>query len=520
MSARNGRKNISSVIFSVTGVIIIAKLLGFVKQMVASGAFGATLDTDIINIAQTVIGDVEYVLAHVLMTSFISVYLNAAEEGGERVARFAKNAMRAFLVIAVAVAAVLTAAAFPLARLLAPSYDAAASSRLAAYLRVYSPLVILFVVTAVNQGLLNANRRFVAVEARSIPQSLIMIAVIAVVGRAIGADALVVGFLIYTVFNTVWFWMLSRKYRAGASADKFTQVFRDPLVRRLLGMSAPLLVGYSAYYINQQINKSLASGLGEGAVTELSYGAVLFNLVTAFIASFASIMFSYVTSAIAGGEHDRAAELANRTAALLAAVFLPVTLVCLTLAPEISRIAFGRGVFSDKNVAATASALAGYSFSFLPLVLQEVYGRVQYGYGDARRPMINSIVSIVCNVVFSVLFSRYYGIAGITFACSLATFVYGVLNFITARKHNRAVSLRPLALCAPFMALGGCACFFVIRAIAARLAERGAFLRFCAAAACGIAVYAVIMLPVALLALKKKNKAQPAANGGDDRQTD
>ena len=192
MSARNGRKNISSVIFSVTGVIIIAKLLGFVKQMVASGAFGATLDTDIINIAQNVIGDIEYVLAHVLMTSFISVYLNAAEEGGERVARFAKNAMRAFLVIAVAVAAVLTAAAFPLARLLAPSYDAAATSRLAAYLRVYSPLVILFIVTAVNQGLLNANRRFVAVEARSIPQSLIMIAVIAVAGRAIGADALVV----------------------------------------------------------------------------------------------------------------------------------------------------------------------------------------------------------------------------------------------------------------------------------------------------------------------------------------
>ena len=251
-------------------------------------------------------------------------------------------------------------------------------------------------------------------------------------------------------------------------------------------------------------------------MTELSYGAVLFNLVTAFIASFASIMFSYVTSAIAGGEHDRAAELANRTAALLAAVFLPVTLVCLTLAPEISRIAFGRGVFSDKNVAATAAALGGYSFSFLPLVLQEVYGRVQYGYGDARRPMINSIVSIVCNVVFSVLLSRYYGIAGITFACSLATLVYGVLNFITAGKHNRAVSLRPLAICAPFMALGGCACFFVIRAGAARLAERVAFLRFCAAAACGVAVYAVIMLPVAVFARKKKNKTQPAANGEDD----
>lgn len=515
MTARTARRGVSSVIFSVTGVIIIAKLLGFVKQMVASGAFGATIDTDIINIAQTVIGDIEYVLAHVFMTSFISVYLNAENKDGDGGARFARNATRAFCLLALGAAVVLLAAAYPLARILAPSYDSTNTARLAAYLRIYAPLVILFAFTAVNQGLLNANKRFVAVEARSIPQSVIMIAVIVIAGAHLGADALVVGFLIYTLINTVWFRCLAHKYvtadRAPRRGIGEITGFCDPLVRRLLAMCAPLLVGYSAYYINQQINKSLASGLGEGSVTELSYGAVLFNLVTAFIASFASIMFSYVTSAVARGDDQNAARLANRTAALLCAAFLPVTIICYSLSPEISRIAFGRGEFSEKNVAATAAALAGYSFSFLPLVLQEVYGRVQYGYGDTRRPMINSVVSIVCNVVLSVLFSGRFGIAGITFAGSIATLVYGVLNFVTSRRHNRALSLRPLAAASPFMALGGGACWFVIGKVLSALAEKNVIIRFFAAAAGGAAAYAIIMLPLAIVIFKKIKKEKTPA---------
>lgn len=509
-SAGTAGRGLSSVVFSVTGVIIIAKLLGFIKQMVASGAFGATIDTDMINIAQTVTGDIEYVLAHVLMTSFISVYINTDGTDGESGARFARNATRAFCLIAFAAAAILLAAAYPLARVLAPSYDRENAAKLARYLRIYAPLVVLFAFTAVNQGLLNANKRFVAVEARSIPQSVIMIAVIVIGGSVLGADALVVGFLIYTLVNTVWFRVLAGKYlRTSGTAKKSIGTitgFGDPLVRRLLAMSAPLLVGYSAYYVNQQINKSLASGLGAGSVTELSYGAVLFNLVTAFIASFASIMFSYVTSAIAGGDEGKAAGLANRTAALLCAVFLPVSIICFALSPEIADIAFGRGEFTDKNVAGVAAALAGYSFSFLPLVLQEVYGRVQYGYGDTRRPMINSVASIVCNILFSVLLSQRFGIAGITFACSIATLVYGVLNFATSRRHNRALSLRPLAYAAPFMAAGGGACLGVIHFVRSALEGRATILRFFAAAAGGAAAYALIMLPLAIIALKKIKK--------------
>lgn len=122
MTAQTKKTRIDKVIFSVIGVITAAKLLGFVKQIFVSGAFGATLDTDIINIAQTVIGDLEYLLSHVLMTSFITVYLNASAEDG-RGALFAGNAVRAFLLLSAGASVLFLAGAYPLSRLLAPSYS-------------------------------------------------------------------------------------------------------------------------------------------------------------------------------------------------------------------------------------------------------------------------------------------------------------------------------------------------------------------------------------------------------------
>lgn len=516
------RRGATAAVFSVTGVIIISKLLGFIKQMVTSAAFGANTATDMINIAQTVIGDLEYVLANVLMTSFISVYINAADEGEVRRARFAKNAAAALLIISAAAAVLIGLTSYPLAGLLAPGYDSAGRRTLARYIAIYTPLLILFALTAVNQGLLNADRRFTAVEARSIPQSIIIIAAIALLSGALGADSLVVGFLVYTAFNTVWFYLLARRYYHAPmalalhdEAAAYRSPFADLLVRRLLRLSMPLLVGYSAYYVNQQINKSLASRLGEGAVTELGYGAVLYNLVTAFIASFASIMFSYVTDAIAKGRGGRAARIANGTAAGLCALFLPVSIICVMLSRDISSIAFGRGEFTDKNVASTAAALAGYSVSFLPLIIREVYGRVSYGYGDTRRPMINSIISIACNITLSIIIAPRFGVGGITLAYSAATLVYGVLDLITARRHDRHLSLMPTLRLLPQMAAGGILCGAAVYFISASLDGRPVVWRFALSAAAGIAVYALPLLPNIITLLRRCLRGELFADAGD-----
>ena len=76
----------------------------------------------------------------------------------------------------------------------------------------------------------------------------------------------------------------------------------------------------------------------------------------------------------------------------------------------------------------TAQALMGYSLSFIPLALREVYSRVQYGYQDSKHPAVNSVIGIACNVTLSILLCRKFGVFGVTLASSVATLVIGMLN--------------------------------------------------------------------------------------------
>ncbi len=105
----------------------------------------------------------------------------------------------------------------------------------------------------------------------------------------------------------------------------------------------PLLLGYSLVYINQMVDKMLVSGLEAGAVTALNYAAVLSNLVSTFITTFASMLFAYVTTRIAVGDADGAAQLTERTALLLSVIFLPITILTVLLSEEIVTIVYARG---------------------------------------------------------------------------------------------------------------------------------------------------------------------------------
>lgn len=495
------KRGIFKTVFSVTGVIIAAKLLGFAKQAVTAGLFGASLETDLISLSQGLLGNLDYVLVQILMTSFTALYIRLSDTCPGEIHRVISDTIKAFFLIAAA-AATLTFAAAPLAaRVLAPSYDAANLARLTGYIRIYLPLLPLFAFSAVFTALLNANKRFLPPELVSVNQSILSLLILPLLCRTLGERSLILTFFAYTFWNFLFLGFLSRRYwRLKRGGNPFA----NPRVRELLRMCAPLLLSYSMVFINQQVDRSLSSGLGMGAVTALDYGSILANLVGTFIVSFCSILFTYTAAAISRGEYQRAAALAARVSSLLILVFLPVCLLAALCAGDIVSIAFGRGAFDAEAVASTAQALRGYAFSFIPLVLREVYTRFQYGYGDTRRPTAASCASIVCNIILSILLSRLWGIFGIAFASSVSVLVCGLLNLFCSRRLNRSLEFTPLTRGLPLVLLGSGACLAAAVRVNALLAAAAAYLRFPAVALCGLAAYFFFIAPILWRLLKKE----------------
>lgn len=486
-------------LFSVTGLLIVGKVLGFAKQLLASAAFGATLETDILSLSQGFIGDIQYLLVQSLLTALIPVYIHTREQGEDRSCRFAFQVFKAFTLITVGICAVTAFCAPWIARLLAPRYDAEASAAVGHWLRVYSPVLLLFMWTAIFNALLHANKHFIPGEVISINQSLWTIALILFLKERFGLVSMAAAFLVYPLWNAAYTALISRRYWKISGGNPF----RDPAVRRLLRMMVPLLFGYSLVYINQLVDKILVSGLAVGSVTALNYAAVLSNLVGTFIASFASIFFPYVTERISQRDDHRAAELTSQTAAILLMVFLPICVLTVLCAKDIVSVIYGRGSFGGESVQICARALTGYALMFPPLVLREVYSRYLYGYQDSRSPMINSSIGILFNIVLSIALCPLMGVFGVTIATSISVLVCGCLNLITAYKKHAALRGSGLMRRFPWLVAGCAACGAAAYGCRLLLAEQGSLIRFAAAAVAGFAAYAAVAAPVLIHLLRE-----------------
>lgn len=492
--ASGAGKRFFRVFFSAAGVLLLSKALGFVKQMATASAFGADAETDLINLAAGFIGNSQYLLVQALLTAFLPVYIHIRDE--REAGRFASDALKAVAVIASgAIGAILLAA--PLAaRLIASSYGPEASRQLAMWLRLLSPALLLFLWIAVFQSLLDAHQRFLPGQLEGLNQSVIFLLLLPVLAPRLGPRTLAVGLIIYTAWNAVFLGALGWKYRSPSRGNPF----RNPAVRELLRMMAPMLLAQSLVYVNQLVDKSLASGLPAGTVTAMSYAGVLSNLVGTFVTTFCSMLFSYITAQISQGDEEGAARLTVRSASLLILAFLPVSVLTVLCAEDIVTVVYARGAFGRESVRHTAAALRGYGLMFVPLAFRDLFSRFQYSYKDTRRPMINSAVSIALNIALSVALCPRLGVFGITLATSVSVLLCGLLNLTSARRHNAALSFRPLMGLLPWAGAGGVLCALAARwVITGPLAGSAPLLRFTLAALLGFGAF----LPFAALPLWK-----------------
>ena len=485
------KNHIISTVFSVTGLLIVSKLLGFVKQLVTASAFGATLETDLINLSQGLIGNIQYLLVQSVLSALIAVYLHTAQQGEDASRCFAFDVWKALTVFTAMVVLFVELCAPWLARLIAPSYPAEQIEQLSRYLRLFAPVLLLLTWIAVFNGLLHANKHFVPGEMISVHQSIFLIVLAAALARTLGVQVLVLSFFAYNLWNAGYMAILSRRYWTVSRGNPF----RNPAVQELLRMMGPLLLGYSLVYINQMVDKMLVSGLKAGAVTALNYAVVLNDLVGTFISTFASMLFAYVTTRIAVGDADGAAQLTERTALLLSVIFLPITILTVLLSEEIVTIVYARGAFDAEAAAMTAQALMGYSLSFIPLALREVYSRVQYGYQDSKHPAVNSVIGIACNVTLSILLCRKFGVFGVTLASSVATLVIGMLNVQSARRTASFLSLKSLWNLTPNILIGGILSILLTWGCKQWLAELPLLIRLCLTTFFVFSGYSVLVIP-------------------------
>lgn len=433
------QKGVFKAFVSVSGLIVVDKIIGFIKQVIVASTFGATTETDIINLSQNAISDIQYILSQTLITAFVSIYIHTQQgvEGSVQKSRlFVGDAIKTFVSLSLMISIILFFTSNIIARILAPSYSLALSNSLSQHIRVYSLIICLFTLCCIFRAVLSANKNFVPEQFVSFNQSVVTIVITLFFSSIWGAQSLVVSFFVSTILNTIFLGLLCR--------NQITIAVSNPIKNRnvvnLFRMIGPLLFGYSLIYINQMVDRMLVSGLGVGVITALSYGSVLSNLITTFITTFCTIIFSYIASEVSASNYKSASSIVGISIKTLSVLFMPISITFVICSQEIVSIVFGHGAFDTSAVTSASLALKGYSIMFVPVVFREIYSRYQYAFQDSKSPTINGSIGIIGNIILSVVLCRMWGVYGVALATSLSVLISAILNMFSARKITKDLS--------------------------------------------------------------------------------
>jgi putative peptidoglycan lipid II flippase len=215
----------------------------------------------------------------------------------------------------------------------------------------------------------------------------------------------------------------------------------NPNTRQVILLMGPRLLGVAVVQLNFWVNNILASSMEGGSAASLSYGFSLMLVAqTAIAQSVAIAALPTFSAQYALGKIDemRASLAASLRGILLFAVPASVGLILLR-EPLISFL-YQRGKFDEHDVQLTAWALLWYAAGLVGHSIMEVLTRAFYAQQDTKTPVIIGIFAMGLNVLFSILFSKFFAqmgwfpLGGLALANSLATALEATALFIFMQR--------------------------------------------------------------------------------------
>ncbi|MEA3339188.1 MAG: murein biosynthesis integral membrane protein MurJ, partial [Chloroflexota bacterium] len=398
----------------VMALFIASRALGLARQMVIGALFGAGSDLDAYLAAARISETVFLVITGgALGSAFIPTFAGRLTKEDHVAAWRLASATVNLALIALTVAAGLMALLAPalVRTVIAPGFAPPQQALTASLLRLMLISPVIFGVSGIVMGVLNAHQHFFLPALAPSLYNLSIIGGALLLGPRLGvrgiAVGVVVGAALHLLVQAPGLWHYGARYVPTLGLD-------DPSVREVGRLMAPRMLGTAITQLNFVVNNSLASGLGEGAVSAINYAWLLMLLPQGvFAQAVGTAAFPTFAAQAARGERD---EMRRTLAATLRAVFslcLPATVGLLALGQPLVRLLFERGAFESSSTEAVTWALAFYALGLVGHAGLEIVARAFYALHDTLTPVWVGGLAMGLNVALSLTLPGAFGSAGL-----------------------------------------------------------------------------------------------------------
>lgn len=430
------------IIFSIGIITLISKLTGFVRDLALSYYFGASEITDAYLIATSIPGTIFNLVGMGLISAYIPICSHLREKKGDKASFFFTSKLLTFLfIICTLIFFLVFFFTEQIIHIFASGFQGEVLKLTIVYTKVAIFVIYFNIMLSIFSGLLQIYNKFFLVAALGIPSNIIYI-LGSYIAYKYNNIYLPITAVVVSIFGVIFLLQPLKKIKYKYSLN-FN--LKDKLLKRMMYLSIPGMIGGSLEQINYLVDRTIASRVVIGGISILNYASRLnLAVVGLLISPVITVLFPKLASCIALKKNNELKEYIEISIGYILIVSLPITFMALIFSKEIVTIVFGRGEFKDIEL--TTTSLSFYTIAFLPIAVRELIVRVFYSFKDTVTPVINSGFGIIINIILNLILSRYMGLSGIALATSLSLIITSFTLIITLEKKYKSFSFKEVAI--------------------------------------------------------------------------
>ncbi|UOW68633.1 murein biosynthesis integral membrane protein MurJ [Paraclostridium bifermentans] len=413
---------------------LIAKILGFGRELALASAYGASGTSDAFLVAMNIPAVIFSAIGTSLGTAFIPLYCDLeAKQGKKASLRFSNNVLNIVVLLCLITSLVGVVFTEPIVKLFAVGFKGETLTQAIYFTRVLILGMAFLGMSYIMMAFLQVKENFVIPGLMSVPYNMLIIISI-FLSVTINPNILPWGTLIGLSLQFIFQYPFARK--KGFKYRPYINL-KDEYLKRMLWLIGPVLIGVAVTQVNSIVDRTIASTLVEGSISALNYATKLNQFVMGmFIVSISSVIYPMLSKLSTENNKKKFKESIVTAINVVTLIIIPISVGAIILAEPIVKLLFQRGEFDARATQMTAIALIFYSIGMLGFGLRDILGKIFYSLQDTKTPMINGIIAMVLNIVLNLAFVKYtnMGLGGLAFATSISSLVTIALLSVSLRR--------------------------------------------------------------------------------------
>lgn len=412
----------------------VSYLLGLFRDRTFAYKFGASSELDAYN-AAFIIPDFFFnlLVAGAISAAFIPVFSEYINKSKQKQAWRIANSILNLATFVLIVAAIIIFFTIPyLIKVVAPGFNPETQKLAVNITRVLLLSSIIFGASNTFGSILVSLKKFTAY---AISPALYNLGIIlgtiflsdylGMLGTALGV---VLGALLHLSVRLIGVFSSGFKYKPVADIS-------HPGVRQIIKLMIPKTVGMITEQTYLWTYTVIGSTLTAGSIAIFNFSRNLQSLPVSLIGiALATAVFPTLAEKASLKKQEEFIWHFSKIFRLILFLGIPASIGMFLLKNQISQLLLGTGKFGPEDIKITAFALGFFCLGITAESLIHLLARSFYAFQNTITPVIIAIACIIINIIFSIWFSKFLGVAGLTLAFSSAYIIQMIILIILLKR--------------------------------------------------------------------------------------